>query len=324
VCGRTRSYAWQTEGHPNEGAVPLRQLGDARPSEIISASAFAAELERLAPLAGADPTTLDPAEWRASLAATERSLTCLYELLKHEPPDRATREAELERLLARRKRYGDDAPRIWALEAQGHTETVARGAIDRDALRAHEAWVRAGRSGPGRLDVVGFDARGARLAGVLFEGARLERVVFDGALLEAARMIDAELVDVSARAARATSLALGRATLARGTFAGATLALATFVEARIDGTSFERADLDRTDWRGAVVTGASFADTVLGNAWLDGGTFRACTFERADLRPRVSGLRATRTDALFEDCDLRGASWDGRDISRARFVRCRT
>jgi len=347
-CGAARSYGWQTEGHPVNGACPARQLGDERPSQIIRVGQFMGELDRLEPLVCTEPTELDPVRWRASLAAVERALTCLYELRKFVPPnvqmipdtrlddderrDRAARReryrlawlnGELDRLLAARKRFGEDAPRIWALEERESPQTPKRGAIDRASLMAHERWVRAGREGAGRLEVVGFHARGSRLGGVLFQGGYLESVVLDGARLDGARLMDCELRDLSALAAFCTSIDLSRATIVGGTFARSVLALAVFVDAAIEGTSFADADLDRSVWRGATVTGASFERATFGNSWLDGGQFRGCSFKGADLRLLTPGIRATTAGAVFEDCDLREARWGGRDLDGATFVRCK-
>src|SRR5512139_1330635 len=167
-CNSIRTYAWQTEGNPLEAKVLLRQLGDERPSAIIRVSQFMAELDRVLPYLR-EPAQLQPIEWRASLSAIERALTCLYELLKFVPqgmqiiPDtklteaerqdrtsrkeryqRAWLQAELDRVVALRERYTKDAPRIWQLEAPAQPP-ASKGALDRESLMAHAAWVRAGR-----------------------------------------------------------------------------------------------------------------------------------------------------------------------------------
>jgi uncharacterized protein YjbI with pentapeptide repeats len=343
-CQAKRVFGWNTEGHPNQGAVPMGQLGDARPSQIIRVGQLMAELDRLLPIA-CEPAGLAPADWRASLAAILRAHTCLHELLKFVPAgmqiipdtrltdderaDRAARreryrkpwlEGELDRLRALCDRYREDAPRIWALE---EPPAPRRGAIDRASLEAHEAWLRAGRAGPGRLEVAGCDARGLRLAGVRFEAARLERVTLDGALLEAARMMEAELRDLSAVGARCSSIDLTRATIVGGSFEHAVMPLAVFDGATIDRVSFAGAVLDRTTWQGAEVSGASFEVAAFANVRLDGGRFRACDLRRADFRIGPAGIMATSAGAVFEDCDLRGSRWDGHDLSGASFVRCR-
>lgn len=346
-CQKTRSHAWATEGNPLQAKVLPRQLGDERPSQIIRVGRFIDELDRLLPLLRPAPEQLQPIEWRASLSAIERVLTCLYELLKFVPagmqiiPDtklteaerkdrsargerfqRAWLQGELDRALALRERYTKDASRIWALEAPA-AAAPAVGAVDRDSLMRHAAWVRAGRKGPGRLDVTGYSAKGLRYGGVDFTGAHLERVTFDNALLDAAQMIEAELVDVSAREAICTSIKLQGARITGGTFYRAQLALAVLDDAVIDETSFEEANLDRSTWAGAATTAASFDRVVFGNAWLDGARFRGCTFRKADLRLLTEGIKCTTRGALFEDCDLRFTRWDGRDLDGATFIRCK-
>lgn len=347
-CNTTRTYHWQSEGDPVRAKVLPRQLGDERPSQIIRVGQFIDELDRQLPLLRRDPAQLQPIEWRASLAAIERVLTCLYELLKFIPagmkivPDtklteaerkdrtmrkeryqRAWLEGELDSVLALRKRYTDDAPRIWALEAPAEAP-AARGTLERAAMMEHDQWVRAGKRGiVGRLDVVGYNAKGQRYGGAVFEGARLERVSFDNAVLDAVRMTDAELVDVSAQAAICTSIKLTGSRITGGTFARAQLALAAFDAAIIDETTFDGANLDRSTWAGASATAVGFDNCIFGNAWLDGGRFRGCTFRKADLRLLTEGIRCTTRGAIFEDCDLRFTRWDGRNLDGATFVRCK-
>lgn len=346
-CETKREYGWETEGNPNQAAVQPRQLGDARPSAIIPVGRFIAELDRILPFVREQPGKLQPIEWRASLAAVDRAITCLYELLKFVPqgmqiiPDtklgeaerkdrsarrerfqRAWMQGELDRLLGIAKRYATDAPRVWKLEESAQP-APAKGAVDRDALMAHEKWVRAGRKGPGRLEAVGYDARGLRFGGVLFQGARLERVNFERALLDAARMMDCELVDITANDAICTSLNLTRATLNGGSFLRANLDLAVFDEAAIDETTFDDAHIDRSQWIGARVTAASFDRAIFGNTRFDGGRFTGCTFRKADMRLLERGIKCTTANAVFEDCDLRFTRWDDRDVTGATFIRCK-
>lgn len=345
-CKQRRAFTWVTEGNP-QVEPPPRQLGDARPSQIIRVGQLMAELDRVLPLVRERPETLDRAAWYAGASALDRAITCLNELRKFVPAgmkmipdtkltederkDRTARrerygvawlQGELDRLVAVLHRYTADAPRIEALDAQG-TFAPPHGTIDRDALHAHEAWVAAGGEGPGRLEVVGFDGRGLVLAGVQLAGARLERVQLDRANLEGAQLQNGELREASVREANATSLLLTGATIAGGSFEKSALVGASFERATVDGTSFRDANLDRSKWAGASVSAASFALAMFGNARLDGAHFRGCSFVQADFRP-LSDLHAAPTaGAVFEDCDLRGTSWAGRDVSNATFVRCK-
>ncbi|MBA3500684.1 MAG: pentapeptide repeat-containing protein [Myxococcota bacterium] len=341
-CNSRRSHAWETVGNPLKATVLPRQLGDKRPSEIIRVGQFVGELDRLLPQLRPSPAELQPLEWRTSLSAIERAITCLLELKKFVPiadarltdaerQDRRARperfegawlDGELARVLALRDKYTKDAPRIWALEAPAEAP-AARGAIDREALTAHAAWVRAGRKGRGRLDVTGYSAKGLRYGGADFTGAHLERVIFDGALLDAAQMVDVELVDVSAREAVCTSIKLSGARITGGTFYRAQLALAVLDTAVIDETSFEGANFDRSTWAAATATAASFDGAVFGNAWLDAGQFRGCTFRKADFHRLAAGIKCTTRGAVFEDCDLRFTRWEGRNLDGATFIRCK-
>jgi uncharacterized protein YjbI with pentapeptide repeats len=346
-CNNTRSHAWTTEANPLQAKVGLRQLGDERPSAIIRVGQFMWELDRLLPLLRETPGALLPLEWRASVAAMERATVVLNELLKFVPAgmqiipdtklndaeraDRTSRgeryqkkwlEGERARVTALRAAYDVDAPRIWALEKPGEP-VAARGALDRASMTEHAAWLKTGRRGVGRLDVVGFDGKSLRFGGADLSGARLERVTLDQAVIDSVVLSDAELVDLSARGAVATSLKLRSARLVRGTFDGAQLAIAAFEGASIDETTFEGANLERTTWANAIVVAASFDEANLGNAWLDGGRFRGCTFRKADFRLITQGIRCTTRGAVFEDCDLRDTRWDGRDLSGATFIRCK-
>ena len=340
-CGNVRSHAWVSEGNPLQASVMPRQLGDGRPSAIIRVGQFMAELDRVLPLVRPTPESLQPMEWRASLAAAERALTCLYELLKFVPsgmqiiPDtklneaeradrvsrseryqRAWLQGELERVLALREAYTKDAPRIWALEKPAE-QTPAKGAVDRESLTAHAAWVRAGRKGPGRLDVIGYNARGLRYGGVEFQAAHLERVTFDDALLDAAQMMDADLVDISAREANCTSIKLAGARITGGTFWRAQLALAVMDGAAIDETSFEEAIFDRSTWAGATVTAASFDGAGFANAWLDGGRFRGCYVPQGRPAARHRGHQVHDPRR-----DLRGLRPAVHALGRPRSERC--
>lgn len=347
-CRQQRTHTFATEGRPLGHKLPRGHLGDARPSQVIRVGQFMAEYDRVIPRVRERPEELEPLAWRAGTEALDRAITCVTELLKFVPAgtkiipdtlltdderrDRAARrerytqawlQGELDRLRALYDRYVADAPRIWALEKKGRTGPPPQGAIDRDALRAHADWVQRGRTGAGRLEVVGYDARGLGLGGAQFADALLERVILDRANLNSARMQGATLRDVSVREANCTSIQLHGATLVRGTFERSALALASFDGAVIDETSFRDSNLDRSAWTGARVTAASFELATFGNARIQDVRFRGCTFTNADFRPMTAGFDAPTAGALFEDCDLRGTRWAGRDVSNATFVRCK-
>jgi uncharacterized protein YjbI with pentapeptide repeats len=73
----------------------------------------------------------------------------------------------------------------------------------------------------------------------------------------------------------------------------------------------------------AVRSSMPFLAANLTSSKLDRALFSACDMRAADLRRSEGGPPATTRGATFEDCDLRETSWDGRDLTEARFVRCK-
>ena len=165
-CNTVRSHAWTTRGIPaGEGGCAARRE---RPSAIIRVGQFMAELDRLVPLLRERPESLQPIEWRASIAAMERVHLILNELLKFVPanmqiiPDTKLSDAERADRTSRGERY----QKKW-LEARAHARDdlareVQRGRTAHWASRSrqrhgregcarsgiddvHAAWVRAGR-----------------------------------------------------------------------------------------------------------------------------------------------------------------------------------
>ncbi|MCP3138322.1 pentapeptide repeat-containing protein [Pyxidicoccus xibeiensis] len=347
-CGTRRAHAWATEGDPLKGAAAVYELGDSRPSQLISVGQFMAEYDRVLPFLREDPEALAPVDWKATVSQLHHALTCVLELRKFVPAnmkvipdtrlDEATRgdrvarrarytaawlDAEVARIRELLARYAADAPRIWALDSEANPPPVQHGAIDRNSLRAHEAWLRRGRTGEGRLDVAGFNAKGLRLGGALFSEALLARVTFDQANLGAARFGRSELTEVSMDRAAATSIDLKGAKLTRGTWKQTDLRLATFDGAVIEETAFPHCDFDRSTWSGARITAASFEHARFGNARLDGAVFAGCVFRDAWFAPTTDRPYPTTAGAKFEDCDLRRTLWTGRDLSGATFLRCK-
>lgn len=342
-CRRPRSFSWDTEGNPLDGAHGVRHLGDARPSAIIRPGQFVEELDRLLPVIVLDPRRLTPADWYASRNALNRALTCLIELQKFIPadvndiPESSLTPIEREDQIARSERYARD----WLADMEAHLFDVlaayeadaARidalervrepaGAIDDASLRAHAAWLHSGGAAGRRLEVVSRDAPAARLAAANLTAAHLTDVTLDGVILEGALLVDAELSDVRAQSAHMTAVRLDRARVERGSFAHSTLALARFDGAVFTGTDLRKTRLDRSTWTGARVHAAIFDEAIVGNAVLDDAHFSQCSFLRTDLR-RVSTVVPATTRAVFEDCDLRGSRWDGRDVTGAQFIRCK-
>lgn len=350
-CATPRAFTFVTYGDPLTAPAPRDELAGPAPSEIISPAQWIAEIDRLIPLVRPDPTKLEIDEWKASRDANKRLLVCLNELRKFIPdgaseipadklsdaervdrkarPERFQRawiETEREQCLALRARHVADLPRIEKLERGGgsgpkaHTREIE---LDRDALRAHESWIKAGQRGKGRLVLVGTQATGVRLTGVELVGAKLDEVDLSGADLSFANLDDAELRGVRFTGAKLESLSLRGAQIEAGSFAGAQLTLAKLDDATIEGTSFGDAQLDRSQWRGARVVRADLDGATFGNAELDGATFLRCTFAGASFAPIAHLPEPTTRETRFEDCDLRDTNWEGRDLRGAVFVRCK-
>lgn len=130
-CGTRCSFQFATEGNPRQGAHERLQLGDGRPSEIISAQQFAEELERLAPSVRDDVTQLPVAAWTAQKTAAERAYTAAVELAKFPGADRTP----LERATARLDAFAADAPRIWAAKGALDASEELRGLLNQAGLR---------------------------------------------------------------------------------------------------------------------------------------------------------------------------------------------
>ncbi len=347
ACRRRRTFTFSVAGDPLDGHHGLRHLGDDRPSEIIRPGQFVAELDRCLLLIRAEPRGLTLLEWYASWRALDRALTCVIELRKFvpagqtqlradtlTPDDQRDQKARPERytsawlveehrfLSAVLARYRTDSARIDKLEAAAGLIKTPLGSIDAESLRSHDAWLRAGRRGAGRLDVVGYRSPQARLAGRAMNAARLSDVTLDGSKLDGIQLTDAELRNVSMLGASLVNAVLRNAQIVGGSLARAIGTLAVFDGASIDETDLQRAMLDRSSWAHATVIAAAFDDARFGNANLDDARFVGCTFRRTSFQP-VSTRIAASTRAVFEDCDLRGASWTGRDLTGASFIRCK-
>jgi uncharacterized protein YjbI with pentapeptide repeats len=343
-CQTPRSFTFLTCGKPWESECRPGELGGAAPSEIIRPGEFLAEFDRVQPLVRPDPTQLALDEWGISREANNRALICLRELLKFVPegadaipadlldpaehdarPERYRRAwlgVQLDHHLAVLARIVADLPRIDALQREAGRGRRPRGQLTRTTLQAHEAWLKRGQRGAGRLVLKYVRAPFERIGAAELSGALLEGVEYAGIDLAYASLDGAELRRVTLARANLTSTSLRGARISGGTFAGAAMALAKFEGAHVEGADFSGADLDRSQWAGARIRGATFTDALFGNACFDGAVFTGCTFRGADLAPTTPSPRATTRGARFEDCDVRDTGWEGRDLSGAVFVRC--
>ena len=352
-CGRCRTplaFTFVTRGNPIIAPVQRGELGGPEHSEVISVGALLAEIDRLVPLVHANPKSLALDEWIASRDANARLRTCLAELAKFVPPresaipDFILSEAERGDRAQRPERYQlawidemrgrhdallaeivADLPRIDELQRRARPPKLSSGELDRDALRAHEAWVKRGqRTGDkGRLVLIGILATGERIGAAELSGAKLDDVDFTEVDLSYALLVGAELTGACLARANLTSVSMHDAKIHGAIFDGAAMALAKFERAVVKGASFAGADLDRSQWQSAQATDTTFDGTRFGNAALDDATFAGCSFHRVDFSPTTARPAATTRRARFEQCDLRSTRWEGRDLSGAIFVRCK-
>ena len=316
-CASERSYVFQGEPSLFEVQPPAGELGGAEPSQLVDARALVLEVERLT----ADEDQVD------------RALTALVELAKFLPPgaarvpgtddepgpERYTR-AWIERELARTRAL---AGLLAEREGKQPALPPPRGTIDRDALDAHFKWVRRGKMGEGRLDVVGFDGRARKLDELDMTGARLEAVRLLRAVLDFTQLREAELVAVDLTQAQLGSIKLGGAVLRGCRFDGAQLGLAELDRAHVTSCSFARCWMDRSTWRDALVEDSHLRYVQFGDTVLDGARFQRCDLRDVQLNPRHPRIEATSRGTVFEHCDFRGADFTGRDLAGAVFVACR-
>jgi uncharacterized protein YjbI with pentapeptide repeats len=327
-CQAPLAFTFRTKGDPH-GPLPSGELGGPEPSEILTLTELAAEVERLAPLVPADPTSLEPAVWREGRDANWRLGVCLKEIAKM-PQALQPEGPLLAWLQTRREAYDSalaafvaDVPRIDALERPASAATRRPIEISREMGRAHEAWVKRGGVGEGRLELTdAVVAAGTRIGAAELRGARLSHAVLAGVDLGYAHLDGAELRGSSLANANLTGASLRRAQVEHTSFDAAAMALAKLDDASVSDARFVGADLDRSQWCDAHVRDTVFDGARFGNAALDRATFERCSFRGTDLSPTTRAPVPTTQGARFIDCDLRESRWSGRDVSLAEFVRC--
>jgi uncharacterized protein YjbI with pentapeptide repeats len=331
-CQRVRTFGFATIGDPHARQVGPFDLGPG-PSQLVSPAQFLAELVRVGPLIAAAPAALAPPAWQQSVDALTRALICANELRQLLPAGaaaipgtddarlrRAWLDGEHARLMALVDAYAADTERNAAVLRGGRPR--ARGELTTTTLRAHQAWLAAGRQGAGRLDLEGVRAAGVKLGAAELTAASLVGVDLAGAALGFANLDEIELREVDLSRALLDGASLQRSQITGGTFARARLAVSRFEGAVVAGTSFDGADLERSAWQGARVARATFLGVRFGNAAFDGATFAHCDLRGASLAKIQRLPKPSTRGARFEDCDLRDTDWTARDLSGATFVRC--
>jgi uncharacterized protein YjbI with pentapeptide repeats len=96
---------------------------------------------------------------------------------------------------------------------------------------------------------------------------------------------------------------------------------ARLVDAIIDDTDLAYSDLRDTRWQNTQVNRSAFRQGCMIDASLEHTTFCDCDLRDVDLG--VTQPEISTSEVRFVRCDLRGAHWAGRDLSRVSFVDCR-
>jgi hypothetical protein len=327
-CGTLRSYQFESARDLLAVRHPSRELGGREPSRILDPYALVHEIDRLVPTIVTEPGQLIDPEWSRNFERIVRVQTALAELAKFIP----TGEQRVPGIRHRDSRGHDDArarperySRMWidetrvrweaiaarlsreAAQIAGNPRVLSRGFLDRQALADHAAWLRRGRTGSGRMDVLGLDADGLMLDGADLSAARLERVRITRASFVEAKLLDAELTDCELDAARLSRAVLDQARLVRCSLEQALLAATSWRGAHVEdchllaaslaGARLEGARFVRCDLRGVDLTGASLA----------GATLVACKVAGAH------GVPAGSADLTVEDGDFSDHG-DGSDL----------
>lgn len=341
-CDAERMYVFSSSEDLTEAEHPDLELGGPEPSEVLDPYALMRELDRIAPMVssrGAD--LVGPARER-NWDLLERAQTALHELAKFVPvgaaeiPERAQRgEDALADRRARPERY----TRAWIEQELAHwagvekqlvasrpavsVVPVRRGVLDRETADAHRRWVIGGRRGEGGLDVVGFDASGARLDGEKILGARLEAVNLQGANVSYTDISHGVITACDFTQAQLSSLKLMGATVERCTFRYTRATLIDFKQATVRDCAFDGSDLDRSRWAEATCERTSFRKVSFGNSQLDDGRFTGCDFREARFCPASSQPRMSMVGVVFDSCDFRDADFTGADLTGATFRGCK-
>jgi hypothetical protein len=227
-CGSERSYVFSSDEDLIEAVPPELELGPG-PSTVLDAATLQAEIERLGPI---ESTGFD---WDRM----ERLQTALNELAKLVKARRArgVYRASVDR--QREQLAQLVKARVAARKAE--PETVApRGSLDRQAQKAHWDWFQRGKTGEGRLDVVGLTATKGLYDGFKAAGARFEHVDFRDSNFNLADWSEVELVHCNLNISAINSTVFVEARILGSTFEGCGGALVNFRRANIDGSSVRR------------------------------------------------------------------------------------
>jgi|GEM_PF-3132236 len=210
-----------------------------------------------------------------------------------------------------------------AVPAPPRDAPAPRGEFTAASTDAHRDWVRAGRTGDGRLDVVGFDASEQRFDVLELSEARLTDVRLRHSRLEYSTLDDAVLTGCELRGANVVSVRLRRARLTHCSFENTHAMGLDALGAQLSECTFAGSLLDKSRWVQASCERTSFHGAQFGNSLFDGGHFVDCDFSSASFRPKTILPPVTMVGAVFEGCDFRDVYLPRVDLSGATFRECR-
>jgi uncharacterized protein YjbI with pentapeptide repeats len=158
-----------------------------------------------------------------------------------------------------------------------------------------------------------IDARGQTIANVSIEHVDLHGAWLAGATLHDIDGCRSVLDEVNAE----------DITLRRAQMIAASMRRADLRRCLAEHSDFSWANLERSNWRSASVFWCSFTGAVLNDVLCDDALFVECDLRGADLSVVNAGPRATSVGARFVRCDLRTTKWTGRDLGNVTFLDCR-
>ncbi len=186
----------------------------------------------------------------------------------------------------------------------------------------HHNWYYRGKYGVGRLVVVGKDLRGMGpvrdLRGARFVGCDMREANLARAWLEEIELIGCDLSGV-----RLENPLLDRARIEDCQLTGCTITLVNLIGAQILAGCWSDIECEHCDWTGTLVVHVNFRRTAIVNPILNDALFRDCDFRGAELRRgKLDVDVGTAYGTRFERCDFRGASLKGLRLRDTEFVEC--
>ncbi len=326
-CRCWRQIIAHTVPDPDVPISPT-DLGGEGPSQIIPPEEFLAEVQRLLPLIAETPSTLPYKPWKVASDALHQATTCANELARFPlvdgdgPMGRAAVTQLQARLGELTARYDADTERSAAEQTAAEGRKVPIGDLQREALEAHDQWIRRHQSGEGQLVLKHRIFRGRQIPPVpssRWEDVRLVDV--DASLIP---FEDVEMRQITWEESRLRMCRFERAWLTNARFFECDMTGARLYSMHLEEGLFDECYLQGALWTGARCDRVTFKYCRLLDTCFDDAVFTRCDFREQMLGGTKELARfATTKNARFEDCDFRNTDWLGRDLSYATFVRCR-